>query len=133
MGLVKRICRLLKIWLMLEIPIRVTVDLKFFKWAICGLFFVYFLLFKQFNFYARKIVDFSRTRTRIVRVEGEHADHLTTTTARVFKVSCLFPASYFAVKEKSFVGERNLKFCTILRKYFRCDAYARRLAYGCSS
>ena len=31
----------------------------------------------------RKTVGFSRIRTRIVRVGGEHADHLTTTTAEI--------------------------------------------------
>ena len=41
--------------------------------------FVYFRSFQQ-QFY-RKIVDHSGIRTRIVGVEGEHADHLTTTTA----------------------------------------------------
>ena len=41
--------------------------------------FVYFHSFQQ-EFY-RKIVDFSRTLTQIVEVEGEHADNLTTTTA----------------------------------------------------
>ena len=35
--------------------------------------FVYFRSFQQ-QFY-RKIVDFSGNRTRIVGVEGEHADH----------------------------------------------------------
>ena len=41
--------------------------------------FVYFSSFYiQFH---RKIVGFSGTRTLIVRVEGEEADHLTTTTA----------------------------------------------------
>ena len=42
---------------------------------------VYFRSFQQ-QFY-RKIVDLSGIRTRIVGVEGEHADHLTTTTAQV--------------------------------------------------
>ena len=42
--------------------------------------FVYFRSFQK-QFY-RKIVDLSGIRTRIVRVEGEHADHLTTTTAQ---------------------------------------------------
>ena len=41
--------------------------------------FVYFRSFQQ-QFY-RNIIDLSGIRTRIVRVEGEHADHLTTTTA----------------------------------------------------
>ena len=39
----------------------------------------FFVLFKH-KFY-RKIVGFSRIRTWIVGVEGEHADPLTTTTA----------------------------------------------------
>ena len=50
-----------------------------FLWANPGLFFVYFCSFQK-QFY-RKIVDLSRIRTRIVGVEGKHADHLTTTTA----------------------------------------------------
>ena len=41
--------------------------------------FLYFRSFQQ-QFYS-KIVDYSRNRTRIVGVEGEHADHLTTTMA----------------------------------------------------
>ena len=44
-----------------------------------------FLLFAStglFYFY-RKTVGFSRIRTQIIRVEGEHADHLTTTTANL--------------------------------------------------
>ena len=40
-----------------------------------------FVLFKH-NLY-RKTVGISGIRTRIVGVEGEHADHLTTTTAQV--------------------------------------------------
>ena len=44
--------------------------------------FVYFRAFQQ-QFY-RKIVDLSGIRTWIVGVEGEHADHLTTTTAQKF-------------------------------------------------
>ena len=42
-----------------------------------GLFFIYFISF-QIQFY-RKIVDFRGIQTWIV--EGEHTDHLTTTTA----------------------------------------------------
>ena len=52
-----------------------------------GLFFVYFCSFKQ-QFY-RKIVNFSGIRTLIVRAEGEHADHLTTTTAQM-QTFCIF-------------------------------------------
>ena len=51
----------------------------FLKWANPGPFLFVFVLFKH-KFY-RKTACFSRIRTRIVRVEGEHADHLTTTTA----------------------------------------------------
>ena len=47
--------------------------------------FVYFRSFQE-QFY-RKIVDLSGIWTRIVGVEGEHADHLTTTTAQ--NVHCL--------------------------------------------
>lgn len=38
-----------------------------------------FVLFS--NYYTTKIVDLSRMRTQIVRVEGKHGDHLVTTTA----------------------------------------------------
>ena len=42
-------------------------------------------LFVLFSFFSitilQKIVDLSGIRTRIVGVESEHADHLTTTTA----------------------------------------------------
>ena len=37
--------------------------------------FLYAIIFQKNN-----IVDFGAIRTRIVGVEGEHADHLTTTT-----------------------------------------------------
>ena len=46
-----------------------------------GLFLFNSFLFKH-NFY-RKTVGFSRIRTRIVGVEGEHADHLTTARYQV--------------------------------------------------
>ena len=49
--------------------------------------FVYFRAFQQ-QFY-RKIVDLSGIRTRIVGVEGEHADHLTTTTAHDYSLGRL--------------------------------------------
>ena len=42
-----------------------------------------FLIFVLFdNNFSRKIVDFGRIQTPIGREEGEHTDHLTTTTAR---------------------------------------------------
>ena len=44
-------------------------------------FLFIFVLFKH-NLY-RKTVGVSGIRTRIIGVEGEHADHLTTTTAQV--------------------------------------------------
>ena len=44
-------------------------------------------LFVLFSFFSitilQKIVDLSGIRTRIVGVEGQHVDHLTTTTAHV--------------------------------------------------
>ena len=42
------------------------------------LFFVYFRSFQQQ--FLQKNVDFSWIQAQIVRVEREHADHLTTTT-----------------------------------------------------
>ena len=43
------------------------------------------MVFCLFSFYSitivQKFVDFSRIRTQTVKVEGEHADHLTTTLA----------------------------------------------------
>ena len=54
--------------------------LIFFKWANPASF-VYFRSFQ--TIYKIKTVDFSRIRTQINEVEGEHADHLTTTTVNV--------------------------------------------------
>ena len=51
--------------------------------AILGLF-VYFRSFQTLNF-TEKNVSISRIRTRIVGVEGEDSDHLTTTTANCRK------------------------------------------------
>ena len=45
--------------------------------------FIYFRSFQK-QFY-RKIADFCVIRTQIAGVEGEHAHHLTTTTARLLK------------------------------------------------
>ena len=55
-------------------------DLFFFKWANPASF-VYFRSFQ--TIFKIKTVDFSRIRTQIDEVEGEHADHLTTTTVNV--------------------------------------------------
>ena len=52
------------------------------KRAIPGLFFVYFCYFQQ-QFYW-KIIDFSGIRTRMAGLEGEYADHFTSTTAQIF-------------------------------------------------
>ena len=51
------------------------------KWANPGLFLFIFVLFKH-NI-IEKTLGFSGIRTRIVGVEGKHADHLTTTTAQL--------------------------------------------------
>ena len=58
-------------------------------------FLFIFVLFKL-TFY-RKNVGFSGIRTWIIRVEGEHADHLTTTTTR-FKTVFV---PIFCISEKS--------------------------------
>ena len=54
---------------------RFCTRLRFFlkNWANPGLFLFIFVLFN--NNFTEKIVDFSGNRTRIVGVEGEHADH----------------------------------------------------------
>ena len=44
--------------------------------------FSLFSFFSNNNFTAKKIVGFSRIRTRIFEIEGEQADHWTTTTAQ---------------------------------------------------
>ena len=51
------------------------------KWANPGLFFVYFRSF-QTPILHKKTVGFSAIQTRIVGIESEHGDHLTTTTAQ---------------------------------------------------
>ena len=67
---------------------------SFKKWANPGIYFVYFCYFYQ-QFY-RKIVYFRGIRTRIVGVEGEHADHLTTTTAPLSQLfSVLFSTNHY--------------------------------------
>ena len=55
---------------------------SFLKWANSGLFLFIFVLFKH-NF-TEKTVGFSGIRTRVVRVEGEQADYLTTIRALKF-------------------------------------------------
>ena len=45
-------------------------------------FFAYFVFFKQIL--QKKTEGVSGIQTRIVGVEGEHADHLTTTTAHYY-------------------------------------------------
>ena len=56
-----------------------TIEHSFLKWGNPDLFLFIFVIFK-YNF-TEKTVGFSRIRTWIVGVEGEHADPLTTTTA----------------------------------------------------
>ena len=46
-----------------------------------------FCLFSFFsNFLQKKSFNFSGIRTRIIGVEDEHADHLTTPTAPIYKL-----------------------------------------------
>ena len=54
----------------------------FYKWANPDLFLFIFGLFKH-KFY-RKTVGVSGIRTWIVRLQGDHADNLTTTTSQMF-------------------------------------------------
>ena len=54
----------------------------FYKWANPDLFLFIFGLFKH-KFY-RKTVGISGIRTWIVRLQGDHADNLTTTTSQMF-------------------------------------------------
>ena len=56
-------------------------ELLFFRGAIPGLILLICVLLKH-NFF-RKTVSFSGIRTWIGGVEGDHADHLTTTTAPI--------------------------------------------------
>ena len=55
--------------------------LYFFKLGQPRPLFCLFLFFSNSNFTVKSI-GFSGIRTRIISVEGEHADHLTTTTAQ---------------------------------------------------
>ena len=55
----------------------------FFNWAIPCIFFILFC-YCQAILHNNKLVDFSGIRTRIVGVEGKHADRLTTTTIHNF-------------------------------------------------
>ena len=55
-----------------------STEKDFFEWATPASFCL-FSSFSNTNF-TEKLVGFSRIQTRIVRVEGKHADHLTTIT-----------------------------------------------------
>ena len=74
------------------------------KLTIPGIFFV-FSSFSNANFYRIKTAGFSGIRTGIVGVEGEHADHLTTTTAH-------WPD--FLAQLYSFYNDRSLNCCVWL-------------------
>ena len=73
---------------------------SFFKWANPGLFMFIFVHCKN-KLLQQKTVGFSMIRARIVRLKGEHADHLTITTtaltATTFYVqdSIFDPSRYF--------------------------------------
>ena len=56
----------------------------FYKWANSSIFIVYFCLFITVQY--RKLIA-CRIRTQIIRVEGEDANHHTTTTAKLFSFS----------------------------------------------
>ena len=60
----------------------VLIPIKWFLNVPTQASFCLFLFFSNTNC-TEKTVGFSRIRTRIVRVEGKHADHLTTTTAQI--------------------------------------------------
>ena len=62
----------------LSLSLSLSLSLLCTKKANLGLFFVYFCSFLS-QILIGKTVDISGIRTRIVRIEGELADHLTTT------------------------------------------------------
>ena len=84
---IKKDANAIRLWVKLWTN-ETNVQTGFFQWANPGLFFVYFRSF-QYQFY-RKIVDLSWILTRIIGVEGKHAEHLTTTTAHVQTVCYQF-------------------------------------------
>ena len=63
---------------------RAMIIIFYKKWAIPCLFLVYFSYFQ--TTYRSKTVDSSRIRTNIIRVEGKHADQLTTTATQDHKL-----------------------------------------------
>ena len=63
--------------------------LSFYKMGPPRPLFVYFCSF-QTQILQKKTLGFSRIRTRIVGVEGEHADHLVITTAPFLSYHSLF-------------------------------------------
>ena len=77
--------------------------------------FVYFCSFQTSN--RLKIVDFSRIWTRIVRREGEHADHLTTTTAHSEMFVSRYFLSIFRLSLASSVNSQDLSLPTYLLTY----------------
>ena len=66
-------------WFQISYLVGLKISVFFFKMGQPRSLFVYFRSF-QTQILQKKTVGVSRIRTRIVRVEGEHADHLTTTT-----------------------------------------------------
>ena len=69
-------------------------------------------LFVLFSFFSitilQKIVDLSGIRTRIVGVESEHADHLTTTTAHQKHYLNYIFHSYL-IHENFIISDRSLQ------------------------
>ena len=83
--------------------------------------FMYFWCFEQQQFYG-KIVDFSEIQTRIVGVEGELADQLTTTTALrnvIISMSQFYLYTYF---DRSSKFSRCHNSSLILIYVYRSDA-----------
>ena len=67
---------------------KTFVENNFLKMGHSQSLFVYFRSSQTLN--RLKTVDLSRNRTRIVRVESEHADHLTTTTSLFFTLEIVW-------------------------------------------
>ena len=71
--------------------------------------FCLFSFFSNTNF-TEKTVGFSEIRTRIVGVEGEHVDHLTTTSGQSYK--CANDLVFYLNMERSFGTIPRYRFVT---------------------
>ena len=83
--------------------------------------FVYFSFFS--NSLQNKNVDFRGIRTRIVRGEGKHGEHQTTTTARYDSLFVNpFDRNYFPARKCSVQTKASI--FVVLPIAFKCDFYA---------